>query len=154
MRKCRGTYKDKNGRNDNKRTRIGNAFAITTNHVGRENTRAWPKCTTCNSYHAPEGTCRTCFNNNCPGHFAKDCRVVPKNVNPVNVRNLAPACRACYECGSTDHLKSACPRLNKAQGLGRNRPNQVVANNGVQDRGNQMNQDWGRTFMLGAKEAR
>nr|GEY01912.1 putative reverse transcriptase domain-containing protein [Tanacetum cinerariifolium] len=35
--------KDKNGRDDNKRTRTVNAFAITTNPVGRENTGAWPK---------------------------------------------------------------------------------------------------------------
>nr|GFC46313.1 hypothetical protein [Tanacetum cinerariifolium] len=37
------------------------------------------------------------------GHFAKDYRVVPRNVNPVNARN--PTARACYECGSTDHIK-------------------------------------------------
>ncbi|GKF54165.1 reverse transcriptase domain-containing protein, partial [Tanacetum coccineum] len=46
----------------------------------------------------------------------QDCRVVPRNVNPVNVRNPTPARGACYECGSTDHLKMACPRLNRAQG--------------------------------------
>nr|GEX34443.1 hypothetical protein [Tanacetum cinerariifolium] len=34
--------KDKNGRDDNKRTRIGNAFATTANPVGRENAGAWP----------------------------------------------------------------------------------------------------------------
>nr|GEV93261.1 putative reverse transcriptase domain-containing protein [Tanacetum cinerariifolium] len=34
--------KDKNGRDDNKRTRIGNAFAITSNPVGRENTGKEP----------------------------------------------------------------------------------------------------------------
>ncbi|GKE56964.1 putative reverse transcriptase domain-containing protein, partial [Tanacetum coccineum] len=89
--------KDKNGRDDNKRTRTGNAFATTANPVGRENMGAWPKCTTCNSYHAPGGPCRTCFNCNCPGHFAKDCRVVPRNVNPVNVRNPTPARGACHE---------------------------------------------------------
>nr|GEW16870.1 putative reverse transcriptase domain-containing protein [Tanacetum cinerariifolium] len=93
--------KDKKGRDNNKRTRTGNAFTSTTNHVGRDNTGTWPKCTTCNSYYAPEGPCRTCFNCNCPGHLAKDCRGVPRNVNPVNVRN--PTVRACYECGSTDH---------------------------------------------------
>ncbi|GJT57290.1 hypothetical protein Tco_0992344 [Tanacetum coccineum] len=51
--------KDKNGRDDDKRTRSGNAFATTANPIGRENTGAWPKCTTCNSYHAPGGPYRT-----------------------------------------------------------------------------------------------
>ncbi|GKC75116.1 reverse transcriptase domain-containing protein [Tanacetum coccineum] len=106
--------KDKSGRDHNKRIRTENDFATTANPVGRENTGAWPKCTTCNSYHAPEGPCRTCFNYNRPGHFAKDCRVMPRNVNLVNVRNPKPARGACYECGSTDHLKPACPRLNRA----------------------------------------
>ncbi|GKE47326.1 putative reverse transcriptase domain-containing protein, partial [Tanacetum coccineum] len=67
--------KDRNVRDDNKRTRIGNAFATTTNPIGREN---------------------TC-------HFVKDCKVVLRNVNPINARN--PTVRACYECGSTDHIK-------------------------------------------------
>ncbi|GJX95084.1 putative reverse transcriptase domain-containing protein [Tanacetum coccineum] len=109
--------KDKNGRDDNKRTRIGNAFATTANPVGRENTGAWPKCTTCNSYHAPGGPSRTCFNCNRPGHFAKDCRVVPRNVNPVNVRNPTPARGACYECiepselGFRYEIEIACGQL-------------------------------------------
>ncbi|GJV55816.1 putative reverse transcriptase domain-containing protein [Tanacetum coccineum] len=130
--------KDKNGRDDNKRTRTGNAFASTANHVGRENMGAWPKCTTCNSYHAPEGPCRICFNCNRPSYLAKDCRGVPRNVNPVNARN--PTVRACYECGSTDHVRSSCPRLNRAQGPKGNHPNQVSTNNGGQCRGNQWNQ--------------
>nr|GEU31409.1 putative reverse transcriptase domain-containing protein [Tanacetum cinerariifolium] len=57
-----------------------------------------------------------------------DYRVVPKNVNPLNVSNPA-------------HARG-------------NHPNQVVANNGGQGRGNQMNQARGRAFMLGAEEAR
>nr|GEX65841.1 hypothetical protein [Tanacetum cinerariifolium] len=92
--------KDKNGGEDNKRTRIRKAFATTAN------------------------------------------------------RNPTPARRACYECGSTDHLKPACPRLNRAQGPGGNRPNQVISNNGGQGRGNQGNQARGRAFMLGVEEAR
>ncbi|GJU77920.1 putative reverse transcriptase domain-containing protein [Tanacetum coccineum] len=88
---------DKNGRDDNKRTRTGNVFATTANPIGRENT----------------------------GHFAKDCKVAPSNVNPNNARN--PVARACYECGSTDHIQ-----------LGH---------------GNQWNQARGRAFILGAEEA-
>ncbi|GKD61899.1 hypothetical protein Tco_1299408 [Tanacetum coccineum] len=47
--------KDKNDRDDNKRTRTGNAFATTANLVGRENTGAWPKCTPANPTMHPEG---------------------------------------------------------------------------------------------------
>ncbi|GKF66447.1 hypothetical protein Tco_0192964, partial [Tanacetum coccineum] len=72
--------KDRNGKDDNKRTRTVNAFATTVNNVGRENTGTWP-------------------------------RSVPRNVNPANARN--PPVRACYECGSTDHVRPACTRWNK-----------------------------------------
>nr|GEZ80585.1 reverse transcriptase domain-containing protein [Tanacetum cinerariifolium] len=123
--------KDKNGRDDNKRNRIGNVFATTVSPIGRENTGTWPKCATCNSYHVPGGPCRTCFNCNRPGHLAKDYRSVHRNVNPVNARN--PPVKACYECGSTDHVRSAYPRLNRAQGPKGNCPNQVDANNGGTD---------------------
>ncbi|GJX25118.1 putative reverse transcriptase domain-containing protein [Tanacetum coccineum] len=114
--------KDKNGRDDNKRTRTGNAFASTANPVGRENTGTWPKS------------------------FGKDCRGVSRNVNHVNARN--PTIRASYECGSTDHVRSACPRLNMAQGPKGNHPNQVAANNGGQGRGNQGNQARNRAFIF------
>nr|GEW56213.1 hypothetical protein [Tanacetum cinerariifolium] len=90
----------------------------------RENAGAWPKCATCNSYHAPGGPCRTCLNCNRPGHLAKNYKGIPRNVNPVNARNTPV--RTCYECGSTDHVRPAYPRLNRAQGPKGNRPNQVV----------------------------
>ncbi|GJU39324.1 putative reverse transcriptase domain-containing protein [Tanacetum coccineum] len=113
--------KDRNGRDDNKRTRTGNAFATTANPIRREYTGTTPK-------------------------------VVPRNVNPVNARN--PTARACYECGSTDHIKAACPRLNQAQRPGGNHQNQVVPVNGGQCRENNGNQSRRRAFMLGADEAR
>ncbi|GJQ95276.1 putative reverse transcriptase domain-containing protein [Tanacetum coccineum] len=144
--------KDKNDRDDNKRTRTGNDFATTANLIGRENTSTWPKCTTCNSYHAPGGPCRTCFKCNRPGYLAKDYRGMQRNVNHVNARN--PTVRAGYECGSTDHVRLAYPRLNRAQGPEENWPNQVAANNRGQGCGNLGNQARARVFMLGAEEAR
>ncbi|GJR24813.1 putative reverse transcriptase domain-containing protein [Tanacetum coccineum] len=110
--------KDKNGKDDNKRTRTGNVFTSTVK------------------------PCRK-----------REYGGVPRNVNHVNARN--PTVRACYECGSsgTDHVRSTCPRLNRAQGPGENRLNQVADNNGGQGRGNQGNQARGRAFMLGAEEA-
>ncbi|GJY22475.1 reverse transcriptase domain-containing protein [Tanacetum coccineum] len=54
---------------------------------------------------------------------------------------------------TTDHVRPACPRLNRARGPKENRPNQVAANNEGQGRRNQRNQARGRAFMLGAEEA-
>nr|GEU67038.1 retrotransposon protein, putative, Ty3-gypsy subclass [Tanacetum cinerariifolium] len=99
-------------RDENKRTRTGNAFATTTNLARREYNGTIPKF---KPTAAPE---------------------------------------ACYEREGTDHFKAACPRVNQAQRPGRNRPNQVVANNGGQGRGNNGNQARVRVFMLGAEEAR
>ncbi|GJW87847.1 hypothetical protein Tco_0163187 [Tanacetum coccineum] len=65
------------------------------------------------------------------GHLARDCRVVPRNVNPVNVRNPAPAREQCHECGSTDHFRPTCPKRYEHQGLGGNHPNPVAVNNEV-----------------------
>ncbi|GJU91585.1 putative reverse transcriptase domain-containing protein [Tanacetum coccineum] len=39
----------------------------------------------------------------------KDCRGVPRNVNPVSAKNLTV--RACYECGSTDHVRGNQARV-------------------------------------------
>ncbi|GJY81308.1 putative reverse transcriptase domain-containing protein [Tanacetum coccineum] len=64
----------------------------------------------------------------------------------INARN--PTVRACYKCGCTDHVRSACPRLNRAQGPEENHPNQVAANNGGQGRGNQGNR---KAFIVGSR---
>ncbi|GKB54117.1 reverse transcriptase domain-containing protein [Tanacetum coccineum] len=99
--------KDRNMRDDNKRTRTGNAFTTTANPIRGGYTGTAPKCTTCNYHYSLETPCRTCFNCNRPRHFAKDFRVVLRNLNPINARN--PVVMTCYECGSADHIKAACP---------------------------------------------
>ncbi|GKD25871.1 putative reverse transcriptase domain-containing protein, partial [Tanacetum coccineum] len=95
--------RDKNGKDDNKKTRTGNDFATIVNLVRRENFGAAPKYENCNLHHIPESPCRACFNYNRFGHFAKDCKMAPRMVNPVNARNLTATHGACFACGSTDY---------------------------------------------------
>nr|GEV25065.1 hypothetical protein [Tanacetum cinerariifolium] len=137
-----------NVKDDSKRTRTGNAYAITTNPVRREYTGMVPKCTNCNLHHFPESPCCACFSFNRIVHLAKDCRVVPRMVNPINARNLIATRGACFECGGTDHFK-----LNQAQRPKEGRLNQVMTINEGQGRGNNGNQACGEAFMLGSEEA-
>ncbi|GKB41461.1 putative reverse transcriptase domain-containing protein [Tanacetum coccineum] len=114
---------------DNKRSRTGRAFAITTNPVRKNYTGSAAKCTNCNFHHHPEMPCRTGTNYNHLGHFARDCRAGLRMVNPLNARNLIVARGACFECDA-------------------------MAIKGGQGRGNNGNLARGRAFMMGAKEAR
>nr|GEU83542.1 hypothetical protein [Tanacetum cinerariifolium] len=97
-------------KDDNKRSRTGNAFVTTANLVRREYTGTTPKCTNCNLHHLPESPCRAYLSCNRLGHLAKDCRVVLRMVNLLNARNPTAARGACFESGGTDHFKAACPR--------------------------------------------
>ncbi|GJV17852.1 hypothetical protein Tco_1363175 [Tanacetum coccineum] len=78
----------------------------------------------------------------------------PRLVNPLNARNPTAARGACFECGGTDHYKEACPRLNRAPRPEGNRPNQAMAVEGGQGRGNNGNQARRRAIMIGGEEAR
>ncbi|GKB88585.1 reverse transcriptase domain-containing protein [Tanacetum coccineum] len=144
--------RDRNARDDNKRGRTGNVFATTVNPVKRKYNGVAPKCAKCNLHHSPETPCHVCFNCNRPGHVAKDYRA-PRLVNPVNARNPTMAPRACYECGGIDHIRSACPSLNRAQRPVGNHPNQAGAIEGGQNRENNRNQARGKAFIMGAEEA-
>ncbi|GJW62938.1 putative reverse transcriptase domain-containing protein [Tanacetum coccineum] len=107
----------------------GNAFATTINPIVRENTGAWPKCTTYNSYHAPGGPCRTCFKCNRPGHLAKDYRGVPRNGTRTKRKSSKPNCCKYEESGVVETrdpdrvgvfmlgAKEACQDLNIMTGI-------------------------------------
>nr|GEU79658.1 putative reverse transcriptase domain-containing protein [Tanacetum cinerariifolium] len=56
--------KDRNEREDNKRTRAGNTFATIANPVRGGYTGTAPKCIACGYHHLPETPCRSCFNCN------------------------------------------------------------------------------------------
>ncbi|GJS21067.1 putative reverse transcriptase domain-containing protein [Tanacetum coccineum] len=82
----------------------------------------------------------------------KDCRVGPMMVFLLNAQNPTAARGACFEYGGTDHYKSTCPRLNRAQVQEGNRPNQAMDIEGGQGRGNNGNPARGRAFVMGAEE--
>ncbi|GKC46372.1 putative reverse transcriptase domain-containing protein [Tanacetum coccineum] len=145
--------RDGNVRNDNKMSRTERAFATITNPIRNEYTSMAPKCPNYNYHHQPEVPCHLCTNCNRFRHIAKDCRVGPRAVNPLNAKNPTAACRACFECGGTDHYKATCPRLNPALRPGGSRPNQVMAIEGGQGRENNGNPIRGRAFVMGAEEA-
>nr|GEX66579.1 putative reverse transcriptase domain-containing protein [Tanacetum cinerariifolium] len=52
---------------------------------------------------------KKCFCHNHQPCKEREHGVVPRNLIPINAINLVA--RACYECGSTDHIKSACPSV-------------------------------------------
>ncbi|GJV81576.1 putative reverse transcriptase domain-containing protein [Tanacetum coccineum] len=112
--------RDRNVKDDNKRSRIGRTFATTTNPVRKE-------------YMANER---------------------PRMVNLLNAKNLTAAHGVCFECGGTDHYKSACPRLNRAPGQGGYHPNKAMAIEGGQGYGKNGNPTRGRAFVMGAEEDR
>ncbi|GJU20680.1 putative reverse transcriptase domain-containing protein [Tanacetum coccineum] len=72
-----------------------------------------PLCTKCNYHHT--GQCAPkCGNYNRYGHATNDCWV---NTNNNNNKNQKAG--ACYECGSTGHIKKNCPKLkNRRNGNG------------------------------------
>ncbi|GJT45255.1 putative reverse transcriptase domain-containing protein [Tanacetum coccineum] len=155
--KKRGNGKElsrkENVRDGNKRSRTGRVFAIITNPVRKEYTGMAPKCTNCKFHHNPKMHCHKCMNCNCIGHFARDCRAGPRMVTPVCARNSTTARGACFECGSTDHYKTACPKLNRAPRPGGNRQDQPMAIERGQGHGNNGNQARGGAFLMGAEEA-
>ncbi|GJZ02125.1 putative reverse transcriptase domain-containing protein [Tanacetum coccineum] len=145
--------KEGNVKGENKRARSGKVFDTITNPFRKEYTGSAPICTNCNFYHNPKTPCRMCMNCNRLGHFAKDCRIGSRIVNPLDAKNLTTIRGASFECSGTNDNKSACPRLNRAPGQGGNHPNQAMAIEGGQGHGNNGNLARGRAFVMGAVEA-
>ncbi|GJY56743.1 putative reverse transcriptase domain-containing protein [Tanacetum coccineum] len=84
-----------------------------------------------------------CFNRQKLGHFARDCRAPVRLVTPVSAVRMGNNQRVCYECGSSEHLRNTCPKLNRAPGQVGNHlaleGNRNTRNNGNQVRGKAFN---------------
>ncbi|GJW24028.1 putative nucleotidyltransferase, ribonuclease H [Tanacetum coccineum] len=101
---------------DNKKSKLGAGFAAAP---PRKEYVDYPRCNKCSAHHPVGGDCKLCFNCQRPGHFAKYCRE-PKYVAPLNAVKGNQNKRVCFECGSPDHIKPTCPKLNRAPGLSGN----------------------------------
>ncbi|GJT55833.1 putative reverse transcriptase domain-containing protein [Tanacetum coccineum] len=108
-----------------------------------------PKCAKCFAYHPEGGPCRLCYNCQKPGYFSREFRAQVKNVAPINAVKMGNDPRVCYECGSPDHLRNTCPKLNQAPGqVGKH-----LAIEGNQNTRNNKNLEGGRAFNVNAIEA-
>ncbi|GJZ34340.1 reverse transcriptase domain-containing protein [Tanacetum coccineum] len=141
--------RNENVMDDNKRSRIGRAFATITNPIRKEYRVQHPSVQT-----AIITITLRCLVVSIRTVIALDCRVGPRMVTHVNARNLTTARGACFECGGTDHYKATYPGLTQAPRPRGNRQNQPMAIEGGQGCGNNSNQARGGAFMMGAEEAR
>ncbi|KAJ9536799.1 LOW QUALITY PROTEIN: hypothetical protein OSB04_un000023 [Centaurea solstitialis] len=112
----------------NKDRRMARNFGIQTPapEKGKGPQRA---CDKCHRQHI--GRCTICSRCNRAGHLAQDCRV--------------GGSRNCFECGSPDHYRNACPKRQQRPYV-----NQVQPEN----QGNRGGLARGRAFVIGAEEAR
>ncbi|GKA14319.1 putative reverse transcriptase domain-containing protein [Tanacetum coccineum] len=100
---------------DNKKEKVGTGFvaiAPPRNKFVVSN----PKCAKCYTYYPENGACRLCYNCQKLGHFAKDCQAPFKQVAPVNAVRMGYNQRVYYECGSPDHLRNNCPKMQRTPG--------------------------------------
>ncbi|GJV50582.1 putative reverse transcriptase domain-containing protein [Tanacetum coccineum] len=125
---------------DEKKAKGGRGFVATV--PPRRKNGNFPKCARCKGFHAEKGPCIVCYNCQRPGHMAKDRRTPVRHAEPIRAVRPRDGQRACYECGSLDHLRPNCPKWNR----GRNQSgNQLPLEGNRSTRGNE-NRARGRDF--------
>ncbi|GJT36336.1 putative reverse transcriptase domain-containing protein, partial [Tanacetum coccineum] len=110
---------------DNKKSKTGSGF-VAIGPPMNDNVSTYPKCAKCYTFH-PE---------NAP-------------LAPINAVKMEQNQRACYECGSLDHLRYDCPKWTQATGQARN----PLALEGNKNTRNNRNQARGKAFNGNAVEA-
>nr|GEW57968.1 putative reverse transcriptase domain, ribonuclease H-like domain, aspartic peptidase domain protein [Tanacetum cinerariifolium] len=134
---------------DNKKSKTGSGFMVTV-PPKNDNVSTYPKCAKCYTFHPENTPCKLCYRCQKPCHCARQCWVLIRQVAPVNaVRRMGQNQRACYECGSLDHLRYDCPKWKQATGQARN-PLALEGNRSTRNNGNQAR---GRAFNENAVEA-
>ncbi|GKC73289.1 putative reverse transcriptase domain-containing protein, partial [Tanacetum coccineum] len=79
-------------------------------------------------------------------HFARNCHVPIKQVEPINAVRGNHEPGTCYECGSREHYQNNCPKFTRAPGEVGNR----LTIEGNWNRRNNGNQVKGRAFNMNA----
>nr|GEU41168.1 reverse transcriptase domain-containing protein [Tanacetum cinerariifolium] len=100
---------------ENKKAKVGTGFMATT-PPRNEFVGSSSKCSKCYTYHPENGPCKLCYNYQKQGHFAKDFWAPFKQVAPVNAVMMGNNQRVSYECGSFNHLRNTCTKMNRASG--------------------------------------
>jgi hypothetical protein len=98
-RKLDNHSRQRGGGNSDKRQMVARNFGMAAQGPKQYN-GPHPRCNKCHFHHS--GNCPVCERCKQTGHFAKYCRVGNGNNRPK---------AACFECGSQEHLKNACPKL-------------------------------------------
>nr|GEU99099.1 hypothetical protein [Tanacetum cinerariifolium] len=75
-----------------------------------DNVNTYPKFAKCYTFHLENAPCKLCYNCRKPGHFTRQCWTPIRQVAPVNAVKMGQNQRACYECGSLDHIRYDCPK--------------------------------------------
>ncbi|GKD14540.1 putative reverse transcriptase domain-containing protein, partial [Tanacetum coccineum] len=108
-----------NGRNDDKR-KVSKGFMAGTTHRN-EYAGSLPKCAKCLAHHSKDKPCLVCFNCQKPGHIAWNCHSPIKQVALINAVSGGYEPGTCYKCGSYEHYRNTCSKLNLAPGQVGNR---------------------------------